>query len=66
LNPKVLAAIAAAVNSYLAEEQVMVTGELPAPAPSVALRVTVNNLWGQTGRDEQMKMCALWQLKAWK
>ncbi len=51
-----MAAIAAAINSYLIEEQESMGKEAPRPVP----RIPVTNLWGLAGRDEIMRTRARW------
>jgi hypothetical protein len=60
-NNKKIAAAISAVLRYIQEEETIYTQPFPAvaPAPSVKLR-----LWGLSGRQAQMQMRNLMQMKA--
>jgi hypothetical protein len=53
---RIIAAIIAGVSSYIEEEERSKAARVERQSPSIAL-----NLWSISGREEMMRMRALWQ-----
>lgn len=67
LEPKLLAAITAAIEAYLQDEQVMLAAAVAAPpAAAVAIPSTVQNIWGLAGRQLGMQLRVLCQRRTLK
>ncbi|MBI4332093.1 MAG: hypothetical protein HY673_12500 [Chloroflexi bacterium] len=65
MKDKTVAAIVAAVNMYLLEEQQRTEAAYAAPSGTVP-PLPVANSWGMAGRDDAMKLRSLWQLGVWR
>ncbi len=61
IEPKLMAAITAAVHAYIEEQRAAAAEELVAAAPPVE-RV---NLWAIAGRQDLMMQRRLWQLRVY-
>lgn len=68
LEPKVLAAISAAIEAYLQDEEAMLAAAAVAAPPAVAVAIpsTVQNIWGLAGRQLGMQLRLLCQRRTLK
>lgn len=65
---KVMAIIAAAIQSYIQDEEAMTMASAAVPAPAAAVQVPapVHNLWGLAGRQAAMQHRVLLQRRSLK
>jgi hypothetical protein len=62
INPKVMAAISAAIGAYLAEEAAALTVPAEEAAPSAAPYASIN-IWALAGRQDVMFTRRMWQMR---
>lgn len=66
LEPKLLAAITAAIEAYIQEEEATLAAAAAPPAVTVVLPSTIQNIWGLAGRQLAMQLRLLCQRRALK
>lgn len=68
LEPKLLAAITAAIEAYIQDEEAALAAAAAAapPAAAVVLPATIQNIWGLAGRQLAMQLRLLCQRRALK
>jgi len=64
INPKVMAAISAAIDAYLEEEAAALTVSAAEVAPSAAPYASIN-LWALAGRQDVMFTRRMWQMRTY-
>ena len=62
INPKVMAAISAAIGAYLQEEAAALSVSAAEAAPSTAPYASIN-IWALAGRQDVMFTRRMWQLR---
>ena len=64
INPKVMAAISAAIGAYLQEEAAVLSVSAAEAAPSVAPYASIN-IWALAGRQDVMFTRRMWQMRTY-
>jgi hypothetical protein len=64
INPKVMAAISAAIGAYLGEEAAALTVLAEEAAPSAAPYASIN-IWALAGRQDVMFTRRMWQMRTY-
>ena len=65
MNPKVMAAISAAIGAYLQEEAAALTASASEAAPSAAAPYASINIWAIAGRQDVMFTRRMWQMRTY-
>ncbi|HEX7534976.1 MAG TPA: hypothetical protein VF343_06940 [Syntrophales bacterium] len=64
INPKVMAAISAAIGAYLGEEGAALAAPAAEAAPSAAPYASIN-IWALSGRQDVMFIRRMWQMRTY-